>query len=274
MPNTSAPLAAETAFDTLAADYDRTFTQSKIGQAQRSAVWHQLADVFPAGSRVLELGCGTGEDALFLARRGCEVVATDRSPAMVDTARRKILAAEPEGFAGHVELAVMDARSLAQEPDEKETPFDGVLANFGVINCVGDGTALASLGVSLAARVRTGGRAMLCVMGPVVPWEWLWFMTHGQPRTALRRFRRGGVLWRGLRVRYPSVGRLSKILAPAWQIRRTTAVGALVPPSYAEPWAQRHPTWIDRLARIERRFETFPPLVRLADHYLLELERT
>ena len=273
MPNTSAPQAAETAFDALALDYDRSFTQSKIGQAQRSAVWHRLATVFPAGSRVLELGCGTGEDALFLARRGCDVVATDRSPAMIDTARRKIATAASGSLAHRVELALVDARNLPRVPDENDAPFDGVLANFGVVNCLGDGAALAHLGAALAARVRAGGRAMLCVMGPTVPWEWLWFLAHGQPRTAFRRLRRDGVQWRGLRVRYPSIGNLSKALSPAWRVQRSMAVGALVPPSYAESWARRHPRWIDRLARIERRFETFPPFVRLADHYLLELER-
>ena len=64
-----ASIAGE-AFDTLAESYDTIFTSTIIGRSQRSVVWAKAAAVFRAGDRVLELNCGTGEDALFLARRG------------------------------------------------------------------------------------------------------------------------------------------------------------------------------------------------------------
>ena len=51
-------------------------------------------------------------------------------------------------------------------------------------------------------------------------------------------------------------------------------VGTLVPPPYAEAWARRHPKLLAWLDRWERRMEAFPGLAWLADHYLLELERT
>ena len=49
-------------FDSIAARYDETFTHSRIGKAQRASVWHELDRAFPTGSRVLEVGCGTGYD--------------------------------------------------------------------------------------------------------------------------------------------------------------------------------------------------------------------
>ena len=57
-------------FDGLAADYDRTFTASTIGQLMRAAVWRRIDAVFQPGDRVLELNCGTGEDAVRLGARG------------------------------------------------------------------------------------------------------------------------------------------------------------------------------------------------------------
>ena len=68
-------------FDALAADYDRSFTASAIGQRMRAAVWRRLDTAFAPGERVLELNCGTGEDAVHLAERGVRVLATDVSPA-------------------------------------------------------------------------------------------------------------------------------------------------------------------------------------------------
>ena len=51
------------------------------------------------------------------------------------------------------------------------------------------------------------------------------------------------------------------------------AIGALVPPTYAEEWAARHPRLLASLDRWERRLEALAPMPSLADHYLLELER-
>jgi hypothetical protein len=148
--------------------------------------------------------------------------------------------------------------------------FDGALSDFGGLNCVAD---LAAAGRSLAARLRPGAVAVLCVMGPLVPWEWGWFLGHGQPGKAFRRLTPGGVEWRGLRVRYPPIRSLRRALAPGFRVRRVAALGALLPPSYAESWAGRHPRLIARLDRWERRLETFPPLPWLGDHYLMEAER-
>ncbi|WP_199899091.1 hypothetical protein, partial [Ideonella sp. B508-1] len=61
------------AFDTVARDYDRDFTHSLVGMAQRRVVWDVLDDWQARRSgpgAVLELNCGTGEDALHLARAG------------------------------------------------------------------------------------------------------------------------------------------------------------------------------------------------------------
>src|SRR5579863_2457607 len=76
-------------FDAIAERYDETFTDSKIGQAQRASVWKELAKTFHPGDRVLELGCGTGVDVWFLAQRGVTVVACDASPQMIAIAQRR-----------------------------------------------------------------------------------------------------------------------------------------------------------------------------------------
>ena len=76
-----------TAFDALAADYDASFTATPLGTLLREAVWRRLDARFAPGDRVLELACGTGEDAVHLASRGVRVTAVDASAAMVEAAR-------------------------------------------------------------------------------------------------------------------------------------------------------------------------------------------
>lgn len=251
-------------FDTVASEYDDRFTRSAIGILMRRAVWRRLDARFRRGHRVLELNCGTGEDAIYLGRRGVEVVATDVSPEMVEIASRKVATA---GLAGNVEVR----RVALQDLDRLDaSPLDGVVSNFGGLNCVGDWNGVAR---ALARRLRPGAVAVLCVMGPLAPWEWVWFLARGKPGTAFRRLRAGGVEWSGLTVRYPSIRQLRRSFSPAFRPLRVSAVGALIPPPYTEKWAARHPRLLAVLNRWERRLEAAPPLPWLADHYVLELER-
>ena len=75
-------------------------------------------------------------------------------------------------------------------------------------------------------------------------------------------------------MRYPSIRKLRRAFAPAFRLRRAGAVGAFLPPSYAENWAAKQPRTVARLDRWERRLETVPPFPWLADHYLAEFELT
>ena len=52
-----------------------------------------LEATFPAGGRLLEIGCGTGEEALHLARAGYKLLATDISQAMAAQTAAKAQAA-------------------------------------------------------------------------------------------------------------------------------------------------------------------------------------
>lgn len=255
-----------TAFDALAPSYDASFTETRLGTLLRESVWRRLDARFDPGDRVLELACGTGEDAVHLASRGVRVTATDASPVMVEAAHRKAAAA---GLDGSIEVHHLPAEELAAG-DVLSGPFDGAFSDFGGLNCVAD---LEPVARGLARRLRPGAPVLLCVMGPVVPWEWAWYLGHGDLRRAFRRLRPGGVSWRGLTVRYPSIRALQRAFAPGFRTLRVGAVGALLPPTYAEEWTRRHPRLLANLARWERRLEQMPPLPWLADHYLIELER-
>ena len=152
------------------------------------------------------------------------MLATDASAGMIDVAVRRGIDA--------IALRAEDVGELATLG-----PFDGVLSNFGGLNCVAD------LGVfvdGMAACLRPGGTALLCIMGPTVPWEWIWYLLHGQPRTAFRRFS-PVTQWRGIEIRYPSIRTMRRLTGTAFDVTRVWALGALIPPSYAEEWAARHP---------------------------------
>jgi SAM-dependent methyltransferase len=256
MPGTSG-------FDTIAEDYDRAFTNSRIGSLMRAAVWRRLDVRFRAGHRVLELNCGTGEDAIYLAKRGIEVLATDVSPEMVRLTSARVMHEQVSALVTVNQLAWEELNGLPRRE------FDGALSNFGGLNCVKD---LASAARVLADRLRPGSIAVLCIMGPLCPWEWIWFALHGEFPKAFRRLKKD-VRWRGLAIHYPSISASKRAFFPMFRVLRTSALGALFPPPFAESLAWRHRNVTDALYRWERAFENLPPLPSVADHYLLELER-
>ena len=111
-----APLRRQ--FDYLAAGWDDRRSPGRI-EAYEAAV----AALPAVPRRALDLGTGTGDGALALARRfpDAEVVGVDLSPGMVAEARRKT----PEELAARVRFEVADAARLPFREDE----FDLVAMN-------------------------------------------------------------------------------------------------------------------------------------------------
>jgi SAM-dependent methyltransferase len=251
------------AFDSLAEGYDERFTRTRIGTAMRAVVWARCAARFRPGFRILEMNCGTGEDARWLAGRGMQVLATDVSPGMIEVSRRK-LGSLPENQAVQLQTLAWEQLGMLDA-----APFDGMLSNFGGLNCVAD---LHGAATSLAGKLKPGAIAILCVMGPRVPWEWLWFLAQGRPDSAFRRLRRNR-RWSGLAIHYPTISDTVRAFAPDFRLLRAGAIGALLPPPYTESALGRYPRLLAALERLERRWEVRWPLPQLADHYLLELER-
>src|SRR5260221_2141223 len=75
------------AFDSVAADYDGPRGNNALIQDMRNEMWRWLDATFAPGSRLIDLGCGTGLDAVRMARAGHQVTATDWSPRMIERTR-------------------------------------------------------------------------------------------------------------------------------------------------------------------------------------------
>jgi SAM-dependent methyltransferase len=256
-------------FDAAARDYDRTFTHRQPGGWFRTAVWNLVTRELGDGERVLDLGCGTGEDAVFLARQGKAVCAVDISPSMIDAARAK---AEESGLDGQITFYEEDLEDLRLDGQE---PFDGLISDFGPLNCVSDLHATAAL---LSRWVRPGGVAILVVMGPWCPWEILWYGLHGRPGQALRRLRRGLLVPVGegaerVPVWYHRPGSLRRAFRPTFDHMRLMGLGCLLPPPYLGGLVDRLPRLFACLAAIEGRVGSLFPFNRLCDHYAVVLRR-
>lgn len=269
----------QAAFDVLAEGYDAAFSQRPIGRFLRGAVQARLAAHFRAGDYVLELGCGTGEDALWLAEGGIRVTATDVSEAMLAVTRAKC--------AGHalVEARRLDLAKLRAtvyelnhrdtEEDGEQAEWDGAFSSFGAMNCLEDWRGVAGW---LGERIRPGGIVGLGVMSPLCLWEPVWHGLHGDWQTATRRWRQkalfqGSADRAAITVTYPSIGRLSQDFAPWFERIHIQPLGLFLPPSDVFGMIEKRPRLMRLLMALERRFGQARLLAALADHYWVEFRR-
>ncbi|HEV7628373.1 MAG TPA: class I SAM-dependent methyltransferase [Streptomyces sp.] len=106
------------AFDSIGDRYDEAFPH-KEGQIS-SGAW--LAEQLPAGSRILDLGCGTGlPTARQLADAGHRVIGIDLSPGMLQLARENV----PEGDFRRMDISEVEKHDLG--------PFDGAAVFFSLL---------------------------------------------------------------------------------------------------------------------------------------------
>jgi SAM-dependent methyltransferase len=261
--------AARRYWDSAAESYEEVFSGTTIGKTRREAVWGNLRRIFGPGDRVLEINCGTGLDAVFLAQQGVHLVACDLSSRMIEMARRH---AESQLVADRVEFVALATEDL--EDLEDLTLFDGAFSNFSGLNCVED---LGAVRMQLASRLKPGAPLLLCMMGRVTPWEVLWFLLHGRPRLAFRRLweetsNAGGS--KDVKIHRPSVRKIRSLFGPEFRLRRWGGIGIAVPPSYMEHWARRFPRVIEFLAAVDRRIGVMPVFRSVADCVVLEFERS
>lgn len=268
MIETTASSPAGIAFDEIAPRYDEVFTRTLIGQAQRRAVWRAAERVFHAGDRLLELNCGTGEDAFFLASMGARVVACDASERMIEVAQQRKATASLELPIDFLRVPIEQVRSL-----RSLGTFDGVFSNFSGLNCVRDLSAVAQ---SLATLTRPRARMLICVSSRVCAWETIWYGRQLQFAKAIRRFpgsTTGHVGEHRVRVWYPTVRTLRRHFAPTFTLRGVCAIGLFVPPSYAEPWVRNHTRALRFTEKLDAAVCRVPVLRGLGDHVLLHFER-
>lgn len=256
-------------FDAIAGRYDDIFTESNIGRAQRQSVWSDFERRFRAENRVLEIGCGTGVDACFLARRGIKVVACDHSPGMIAVATRRV---RERGLQNLVKPVLCNAEDLTGFGSGR---FDGAFSNFGAMNCIRD---LRPVAENLHRLLKPGAPLLLCCLGPCCLWEIVWFLASGQPRKAFRRLRHGDEAriagGAPVQVHYPAVGSIARMFAPWFRLKSVKGVGLVVPPSYLEAWAVRFRRGLDFAVRCDLWLARCPGVRLLSDHLLLEFEQS
>jgi ubiquinone/menaquinone biosynthesis C-methylase UbiE len=254
-------------FDGVAASYDADESPLQRWLRERTRRW--LLEQFRPGQHILEIGSGTGADAVWLAQYGIRVTATDASAEMRRVIASKIAASKT----GDLPITVVPFDLSGDLPDVPDSSLDGVFSNFGALNCVSEWR---TLGGVLRRVVRPGGWMMFGVMSPLCAWEILWHGVHGRFGTALRRVRGNTVAHVGgvsFPVYYPTPARLARDLGAGFRVGRVRGLGVFLPPADVYGVIGARPRMASLLMRLERITSHLPVFRTMADHYWIELQR-
>jgi SAM-dependent methyltransferase len=257
------------AFDSVAADYDGPRGNNALIQDMRSEMWRALDATFAPGSRLMDLGCGTGLDAVRMARVGHHVTATDWSQRMVDRTRHR---AEHEHLADSVEAVAVGSHELSRIQGCAQ--FDGAYSNLGALNCIPNLTEMAE---QCARLLKPRAALVFSVIGRICPWEIGYYAMKRNFGRLRVRFAPAmvpvnmnkRVVW----TRYYTPREFYGAFERHFTLEHWRGLCVFAPPPYITEMKEKHVRLYERLWRLDRRAAGWPVLRNMGDHFVIVMRK-
>lgn len=251
-------------FDQAAKNYDTYFTHSEIGKLQRKMVYANLQNKLKSLKKLLEINCGTGEDAIWLAKQGFEVTATDISEEMIAVAQTKSSGENPN-------FKVLDINKISEESEK----FDMIFSNFGGLNCLTKSELELFLN-SVKEVLSDNGKMCLVIMPKNTLWEPLYFLLKLDFKNAFRRKKEvvyANVEGEKVATYYYNPKDIVHLCQTNFEIVEAKPIGFFIPPSYLEPFFKNKKSLLYGLYVLEKRIKNWSFLSKFADHYIITLQK-
>lgn len=255
--------AVQTAYDRVAHDYDRQVAGDRW---MRERLWQRYTALFQPGDHLLDVSCGTGIDAVYLARAGISVTAIDISPEMIVRCRTRAKYAALDNL---IDTRVLDHAEIGRI---SSSGFDGIISAFAGLNTSPDLTRFAR---DAAQLLQPNGRLIVHMLNRVSLWEWLSLLAHGRwaaahllGREPQRTFEIGGVPV--VHTVYFPLAAYRQSFAADFRLERAYALGVLRPPHDLRWFPGR---LAQLLGDLETRLGPHRPFLNHGRFFVLELAK-
>ncbi|HTS45374.1 MAG TPA: class I SAM-dependent methyltransferase [Puia sp.] len=257
------------AFNKQSVIFDDLYSSNGIIRYKRERVRTHVQKYLPANSMILELNAGTGEDAIYFARQGHRVHATDISPGMLDVLNQKVTR---HGFSGQISSEICSYSFLGNL--DNKGPYDLIFSNFAGLNCTNE---LDSILAGLGALVKPGGMVTLVLLPSFCLWETL-LLFKGHFSTAFRRFNSSKAAAAHIEGQYfkcwyykPSY--VIDHMKYSFNLLDVEGLCTIVPPSYIEKFDEKYPVIFKWLKRKEDQLKNKRPWRSIGDYYIISFRR-
>jgi SAM-dependent methyltransferase len=259
------------AFDSASEEYDVTIGRNFINTLIRQRSLETLYPLLRNDDVVLEIGAGTGAEAVLIARRVARVVATDISPAMVDLLRRKAAARRLSEKIDAVKVAAADIAEV-----RKMLPGGRVRVAYsfnGALNCE---PRLADFAAELASIVVPGGYFVCSIRNTLCLTEILTYAAVLRYSGMVKRKTQPMMVSVGgsdIPSTYYPVGRFLGFFRHDFDVERIIGLPAFLPPAYLNDYYVRARRVLRGLEGADKALGSAFPFNRLGDQSLFVLRR-
>ncbi len=260
---------AAKAFSEQAPVFDELYGADAIIQYKRERVRNHVLSFLKEHSNILELNSGTGEDAIFFAAQGHKVHATDIAEGMQQRLIEKVAGA---GFKEKISTELCSFTAL--NTLKNKGPYDLIFSNFAGLNCTND---LSTVVGSFDQLLNPGGMLTLVILPKFCLWELL-LVFKGKFKTATRRFfsskgRKAKVNGVPFTCWYHPPGSIIRLLKNKYSLTGIEGLCTIVPPSYMENFAIKHPGLFSYLVKKENKFKSRWPWKYIGDYYIISFRK-
>lgn len=258
------------AFDKTAPSMDTVVLRNPINAWMRQVNFSVLRKSFPAGCTLLELGCGTGEEARRLAEKGCRILAIDVSEGMVARARNK---AESSGLRDRI--IIQQGRTADMEKIVQMSPwrtFDGAYASFSLTYEPG----LREICTSLHRILKPGALFICTLPNKIVLSEALIYGFQLRFRQVTWRFARPlhrEIEGHQLIIQAYRPQEVVRSFDGLFRLRSLIGVPVFLPPVYLHPFYRRLGRGQRLLQRLDSLLDSYYPWNHLGEHTLFIFQR-
>jgi ubiquinone/menaquinone biosynthesis C-methylase UbiE len=262
-------MSVNASFDSLAANYDADFTHSLIGKMQRKLVWKHTQNELKNDQNldILEINCGTGEDAIWLASQHHRVLATDISSKMILIAQKKTAQ-----FHTQIQTEVIGFNQLLNKLENKK--FDVIFSNFGGLNCA-DEKQLKQLNNDFCQLLKPKGKLIMVLLAQKCLIEKLYFLFKLDFRKINRRNQVNAAYLspnNHIQTWYYNSQDIHKIFNQ-FNIIQKKPIGLFIPPSYLEVFVKKFNFILLIIKPLEAIFANYSLFANYGDHIFLTLKK-
>ena len=260
------------AFDLASEEYDFTIRRNFINTWIRRRSLQVLRSLVEPDDLLLEVGCGTGAEALEVADWVSGVVATDVSPRMTELVRAK---AKAKGLIGKISPLTVSAAEIARVRESIGSRRIRVSYSFnGALNCE---PRLDSFVSQLYSLLEPEGYFVCSVRNTTCATE---MISHGLAlqfsKATPRRFQPIMVSVGGVDIpsTYFSPSAFVSHFEPYFASVETMALPAFLPPAYLSDYYLRVRRFASLLERLEPLLSRHAPFNRLGDQTLFVFRKS
>ena len=263
--------SVQDAFNSASEEYDYTIRRNYINSWIRKRSINQLRKIVRSDDILLEIGCGTGAEAIEISKHVKRIVATDISEKMLELLKRKL-------DARRLNQKVVTARARASKIDmiRELLPTGGVRVAYsfnGALNCEPE---IDQVPIHLSKIIQEDGyflcsiRNTLCLSEALSHSLVLQFNKTNKRKDQPIMVSVGGT---DIPSYYYSPTRFTRLFRPRFRLRKVIGLPAFLPPAYLNDYYLRTGKARTVLEKMEFLLGDRFPFNRLGDQTLFVFQR-